>query len=285
MPSPTNRNTAAGNRYNFFFFTDDDGVILGSSPTRPAAGTGSGCLRIWGTKRATPVIPNPDVVISEGDDGELLTEYMFRSIASRGFIVEVATQDLPIAGVLQNVPVRSVGRGQFVVTDTDYLPTYNVGGIWQSRAIDAATGAQQWSGVIVPRGTATYLGRAEFNDRTPAVFRFFVTPVPAAWSPLGYTFVDNNGDPTSAFYDEFKGYPNPITLHAFTGNGVLAAIPVDYAPVSVAATVLATTPPSGQGSTNAALASVSAAVPYNVTASVAPVINTRNGILYEFTGG
>lgn len=284
MPSPTNRNTAAGNRYNFLFFTDSDGVILGSSPTRPAAGTGSGCLRIWATKRATPTVPNPDVVIAEGDDGEILTEYMFRSIASRGFIVEVAAQDLPVAGVLQNVPVRSIGQGQFVVVDTDNQPTYNVGGIWQSRAVDAASGAQQWSGVIVPRGTATYLGRAEFNDRTPAVFRFFVVPVAAGWSPLGYTYLDNQGDPVSAFYDEFKGYANPITLHAFTGNAILAAIPVDYAPVSVAASVLATTPPSGQGATNATITSVTSTVPYAITATAAPASNTRNGLLYEFTG-
>lgn len=282
MPSPTNRNTAAGFRNHFLFFTDDDGVILGASPTRPAAGTGSGCLRLWAAKRAAATVPNPDVVIAEGDDGEVLTEYMFRSIASRGFIAEVAAQDLPAAGLLQNVPVRSIGRGQFVVVDTDTSPTYNVGAILQSRAVDAASGAQQWSGVIVPRGTATYLGRAEFNERTPAVFRFFITPVPAARSPLGYSYVDNNGDPVSAFYDEFKGYPNPITMHAFTGNGSLAAIPVDYPPISVAASVLAVTPPSGQGATSASIASVSAVVPYNITASVAPVQDWRAGLLYEF---
>lgn len=213
MPSPTNRNTAAGNRYGFLFFTDDDGVIIGSSPTRPAAGTGSGCLRMWAIKRAAATVPNPDVVMAEGDDGEILTEYMFRSIASRGFVAEIAAQDLPIAGVLQNVPVRTVGRGQFVVVDRDDSPTYNVGCILQSRAVETANGQQQWSGVIIPRGTATYLGRGEFNERTPAVFRFFITPVPAARSPLGYTYLDNNADPTSAFYDEFRGYPNPITPH------------------------------------------------------------------------
>ncbi len=288
MPTPIGKPTAAGFRNHFLFFTDDDGVITGSSPTRPAVGTGSGSLRLWAAKRAAPTVPNPDVVISEGDDGEILTEYMFRSIASRGFIAEVAVQDLVIAGLLQNVPVRNVGRGQFAVVDRSNAPTYNVGGILQSRAIDAASGAQQWSGVLIPRGTATYLGRQEYNDRTPAIFRFFVTPVPATWSPLGYTYLDNDGNPISTFYDEFKGYANPLTAHAFTGNNSLAVIPVDYQPINHGSPIdtayAAVSPPSGQGATAATVSSVTTTSPFAITLSGAPASNTRVGVIYEFTG-
>jgi hypothetical protein len=282
MPTPAGKNTAAGFRNHFLGFTDDDNVLIGSSPTRPAQGLSSGMMRLWAAKRAAPAVPNPDVVIDEGDDGEVLTEYMFRSIASRGFIAEVAAQDLTVAAVLANVPVRSVGRGLFVAVDVNSVPVYNACAILQSRAIDAFSGAQQWSGVLIPRATATYLGRAEYNDRTPGVFRFFITPQPAGWSPLGYTYLDNNSNPKSPFYDEFKLYPNPITMSAFTGNGVLAAIPVDYQPISVAASVLSTVPASGQGATNAAITSVTTAAPFAVTATVAPVAATRNTVLYEF---
>lgn len=278
------RNTAAGFRNHFLAFTDDDGVIIGASPTRPTSGTGSGMLRLWAAKRAAAAVPNPDVVIAEGDDGEVLTEYNFRSIASRGFVAEVAAQDLLIAGLLQNVPVRTVGRGQFVAVDRDNTPVYNVCSILQSRAVDIVSGANQWSGVVIPRATARYLGRAEFNERSPAVFRFFITPLPGGWSPLGYTYLDNTGSQTSTFYDEFKGYPNPITMHAFSGNGVLAAIPVDYAPISVAASVAANTPPSGQGATNAPITSVTAVKPFAITVTTAPAQDVRTGLLYEFQG-
>lgn len=282
MPTPAGKNTAAGNRFNFLGFTDADNVLLGSSPTAPAQGTSSGMLRLWAAKRAAATVPNPDVVIDEGDDGEILTEYMFRSIASRGFVAEIATQDFTIAGALANVPVRSIGRGEFVAVDVNNVPVYSVCAILQSRAIDAFSGAQLWSGLLIPRATATYLGRAEYNDRTPGVFRFFVVPQPAGWSPLGYTYLDNNSNPKSPFYDEFKKYPNPLTMQAFTGNGILAAIPVDYEPVSVAASVLSTVPPSGQGATNVAITSVTTASPFAVTATVAPVAATRNTVLYEF---
>lgn len=283
MPTPSGKPTAAGFRNLFLGFTDDDGVLIGASPTRPAQGTGSGMLHIWAVKRAAPTIPNPDVVIDEGDDGEILTEFNFRSIASRAFVIEVAADDFTAAGVLQNVPVRSIGRGQFVAADVNNVPSYNVCLILQSRAIDSYSGAQQWAGVIIPRAVANYLGRAEFNDRTPAVFRFYVTPQPAGWSPLGYTYLDNDSNPKSPFYDPFKGYTNPLTMQAFTGNGILAAIPVDYAPISVAASVLSTVPASGQGATNAAIASVTTATPFAITASVAPVAATRNTLLYEFS--
>jgi hypothetical protein len=278
------RNTAAGFRNHFLGFTDEDGVLLGNSPVRPAAGLSSGMLRLWAAKRAAATVPNPDVVIAEGDDGEVLTEYQFRSIASRGFLAEVAVQDLQNAGRITNVPVRNVGRGQFVVVDRSNAPTYNCTSILQSRSVDIITGAQQWAGVIIPRATATYLGRAEFNERTPAVYRFWITPLPAGWSPLGYTFLDSDGVQTTAFYDEFKGYPNPITMAAFTGDGLETDIQVDLRPVSAAASVLAVTPPSGQGATAAVVASVTnLATPYSINAQVAPTLNWRAATLYEFT--
>lgn len=285
MPTPAGKPTAAGNRNHFLFFTDDDGVIIGSTPTRPANGTGSGSIRLWAAKRAAPATPNPDVVIDEGDDGEILTEYQFRSIASRGFVAEVAVLDLVIAGALANVPVRSIGAGQFVAVDVNNVPVYNCGSILQSRAIDAQSGAQQWSGLIIPRATATYLGRAEFNDRTPGVFRFFITPQPAGWSPLGYTYLDNNGSPKAPFYDYFKGYANPLTMHAFSADGILAAIPVDYQPVNrspLNTAYVGVTPPSGQGATAATVSSVQTTTPFSITLSAAPAVANRVGLLYEF---
>ncbi len=285
-PTPAGKPTAAGNRYHFMFFADDDGVITGSSPTHPANGSGSGSIRIWATKRAAPATPQPDIVIDEGDDGEILTEYQFRSIASRAFVAEVAIFDPVFAGVLSNMPVRSVGAGQFVSVDVNNVPIYNCGTILQSRSIDPQSGAQQWQGIIIPRATAAYLGRAEFNDRTAGVFRFMITPQPAGWSPIGYTYIDNNGNPKQMFDDYFKGYPNPLTLHAFSGDGIVTAIPVDYTPVNrlpLNSAIVMTTPPSGQGGTLATVSSVQTTSPFSITVSAAPATATRVGLLYEFT--
>lgn len=286
MPTPQGKPMAAGLRNHFLFFEDDDGVIIGSSPTRPANGSGSGSLRLWAAKRAPATVPNPDVVIDEGDDGEVLTEFMFRSVASRGFVAEIAVQDLTVAGKLANVPVRSLGRGRFVAVDVNNVPVYKCGVILQSRAIDPATGAQQWSGVIIPSASATYLGRAEYNDRTPGVFRFYITPQPAGWSPLGYTYLDNDSNQKTPFYDEFNNYGHPITMHAWTGDGMTAIIPVDYQPVNDLpnSVVAATTPPSGQGATAATVSSVTTTSPYAVTLSAAPATAARTGVLYEFAG-
>lgn len=279
----TPKNTAAGFRNLYMGFVDDDGVLIGSSPTAPSPGTGSGMLRLWAAKRAPATVPSPDVVIAEGDDGEVLTEYSFRSIASRGFIAEVAAQDLDTAGALANLPVRTIGRGQMVGLDRNDAPVYNVCCILQGRSTNITGGGKGWSGVVVLRATATYIGRAEFNERNPAVYRFFVTPLPTGWTPAGYTLLDNNGGQVVQTYDEFRGYPNPITMHAFTGNGVLAAVPVNNSPVSVAASYAANTPPSGQGATNAPITSVTTSSPFAITLTTAPAQAVRTVILYEYS--
>jgi len=274
-----NRAAAGGNRYAFMWFKTSDGFATGSTPTAPATGAaGSGVINIRGIKTASPAVPEPDALQITGDD-DLIGELEFPSLETRRFTIEYSVEDLQVLSTLLNITLKTWGEARVALLDIVNPPTYNVGFIFQSRAIQqdtASLGAAGWSGTIVPQATATPLGRAAFEERGAAVFRMSITPQIAGYDPLGLTINPANYNTTGARLQPFTA-ENPVALHTARGNGTVTTFNLLYAPIS-AAKVAATV-----NRTNATVTAVST-TNKTATLSTAPAADAVVTFVYEFEG-
>lgn len=277
-------NTAAGNRYNQIIFLGSDGFPTGKTFSRPAAGTSTngGMLRLYGAKQATPTIPTPSPVVVTAEDGYTRHEYNFPSDASRGFEIQLAEQDLMTAMRVQDMPLKSYAGGKVGYGDIQDVLLPPVAAIFQSWAIDSTTGIKKWAGDFIASGTLAYLDRDSFNERTGAIFRYYLTPQPSAYEPWGYTIFDNNGTAKPSTYLPFQDFLYPVTMHAYTGNAIATVFPTDYQPVNVASSMAVTE------RIDQPITSVQTTVPYGMTFTGAPTSNGgvggRGVMMYQFRG-
>lgn len=284
MPSQV----AAGNQKSFMGFNDpNDGLFIGNTltngvPTSPAAGssTGGGMLKVLGIKNAPAAIPDSDAVIDTGDDGEVMYEFDFVSIAARGFVAEVAVQDLSQVALWQNYSVQNLAGARYTALDTDNMPLFDTCFLLQSRAIrsDAqSNGSQRWNATFFPHCTARYLGRATYAERTPAVFRWLIRPQLTSHDMAGFTVLDANSNQKDARKFEWEDLQYPITMHAFKGNNVATVFPTDYTPVSTSLSAVVLERVA------AALASVQTTAPVGFTlSSAASTLGKRGIFIYQF---
>lgn len=234
---PSRNVVSAGNKAGFGGFCDDEGFLIGKTPTAPTAGTSTngGMFRVIGIKRATPTTPEPESVIASWDD-DTFTEFQFNSIQPRRFLVDVAIEDLDTWGYILNMPVNSLGSMDISYQDRADAPQYNMCFLFQSRAKKeraADAGQKAWSGIFIHNATAAVLGRVEYNERTVAIYRLSITPVMTTHNLWGSTIYDRDSVITPAIYSPFES-DYPVTVHRSTG--ALAIIPVDYQPASAAQT-------------------------------------------------
>jgi hypothetical protein len=274
----SDRNTAAGNRFNFAGFLDTYGFLIGKTTTRPTAGTSTngGMLRLYGAKQATPTVPTPSPVVVTAEDGYTRHEYNFPSDQSRGYEIQLGEEDLRTAMRIQNMPLTSYAGGDVGYVDIQDVQLPSMCAILQSWAIDSETGVKKWSGVYIPSAQMAYLGRDSFNERTGAIFRYYMTPQPVAYDMIGATIFDSDGTAKNVTYLPFRGFDYPVTLHAYTGNAIATVFPTDYQPVNVASAKAATE------RVNQAIASVQTTAPVGVTFSAAPASNGRGIVFYQF---
>ncbi len=274
----SDRAAAAGNRYNFGIFLDSNGFPIGKTLTRPTAGssTNGGMFRFEGAKQANPTVPAPDPVVDTSEDGFRRYEYPFPNISPRTFEIQLAEQVLRTAMLVQNMPLKSYAGGQVGYSDVADVLLPPVCVILQSWMIDAVTGVKKWGGVFIPSGTLAYLGRDTFNERTPALFRYSLTPNVSNYEPWGYTIFDSDGTAKGATYLPFQDFDFPLTLHAYTGNAVATVFPTDLQPVNVASS-MAVTERVAQ-----AITSVQTTSPYGVTFTAAPSSGGRGVVVYQF---
>lgn len=271
---------ASGFAYVQIGFLDSNGFFVGSSTSAPASGaTGSGMTFVTGVKQASPNSGEPEYVQITGD-GKLLGEFDYESLASRGFIIETSISNLTLDATLQGTNVVSFGDGKLGVMDIIDAAEINACLILQSRAKKYDTGSigqKGWSGIIIPMAIVKPLGRASFEERGAAVYRYSVAPQVSDHTPWGLTILDSNFGTTGARYLPFN-FENPITMHAHTGNASLQTWNLDRQPVSAAKTVLY--------SDRVALtvSSVSTSSPYSVTTSAsAPITGAHLVTTYEFS--
>lgn len=233
-----NRAIAAGNRYAFAWFIDDNGFMTGASTTAPANGAaGSGAFTLSGIKTAAPTIPEPDVVQVTGDDA-LQGEFSFDSIETRAFTIEYTVEDLSLIATILGVTLTTWGEVRTALMDVPNPPERNMGFIFQSRAKKADTGAQGqkgWNGKFIPLATFTPLGRASFDERGAAVFRGQISPQSSGYDPFGVSILTSNYGTTAARQIPFNA-ENPIHIKTWRGDNTTTAFTLDYVPVSAAKT-------------------------------------------------
>lgn len=271
--------TAAGNRFTQLGFLDpNDGMFIGATGTAPAAGasTDGGMLFLPATKNANRVTPNPEFTQVTGEDGELLHQYDWNSIADRGFPFELSAEDLQQYGIIQNMPVNNWLSGQYTFDDIASVNLPNMMGVLQSRYKRLSDGVGRWGGVVIPNGTVRVIGRAGFNERGAAIFRLFITPQPSSYDMMGFTIVDSDSQPKYARGIPFNNLSHPVTFHAFKGDGATALFAVDRSPISVA-TATATIE-----RVTASLLSVTSSSPYGITLSSNAASGKRGILAYEF---
>lgn len=275
----SNRGIAAGAQYSFLGYYDQNGFLTGGTPTAPANAltTGSAFTHILGIKEASPTVPAPDEVVIDGDDIRL-GSFTFDSIASRGFEIQVAAYNLDQEADMLGTNVQTVGTMKLGVSDIVDRVERNCCLILQSRnqSQDAGTkGVAKWGGVFIPLATVVPLGRQTFSSRTGAIWRLFVTPQPSSQHPWGVTFSENNAGTAGATLMPFTS-DNPITMHVFSGDGIVTSWNLKHRPVSATAT--------SAWADRVALTvnSVSRTSPYPMVLSAAVRASGRIAVAYEF---
>lgn len=267
---------AAGNRFTYGGFIDDNGFFVGSSPTAPANGASSGAFQIEGIKEASPTIPDSDVVPVTGDD-VLLGEFDFDPIANRRYIMTYAVENLDILAAIMGVNVVNIAGADSVMLDVDEMPEYNLRFIHQSRAKAQDTGVKgqaAWDVLVVNLAAARPLGRQSFSERTAAAFRMSVTPQLASYRIGGVTIATATEGVLAARYQKFQSQ-YPFYLQAYTGDGTANPITLLKTPVSTSDIAIFA------NRVNVGIASINTSTP-SVTPSSSIAAGARVEIFYQY---
>lgn len=232
------RQVAAGNQRSIMWYINGFGFPTGGSPSDPSQGAaGSSAILIRGIKTSAPAIPNPDTVQVTGDD-DLIAEFYFNNIGSRGFEITYSIEDLDVLATHLGIILQNWGEARVAIMDNVNAPERDMGFVFQSRAKkqdSGVAGQKAWGGLVVPLSTYTPLGRVQFEERGAAVFHGYVVPQLAGYDPFGITIQSSqygtSGGRLMPFTSEY-----PLMLHAHRGNGALSTFTLDYKPISAAKT-------------------------------------------------
>lgn len=278
--APFKKQVAAGYQRCYAWFVDDNGLPTGSGVSAPSNGaTGSAATWIRGVQEASPTIPSPDNVQVPGDD-DLIAEFTFASLDSRGFEIQYAIEDLDFLATLLGVTLQNWGEARVAIMDIVNPPDRNMGFIFQSKAKKqdvGVMGQKAWGGSIVPIAQVQPLGRATFSGRTGASFRMYVTPQIAGYDPFGLTIQSALYGTSGGRYQPFTS-EYPLTLHVHGGTGAVTQFTLDHKPVSVAKTAVYA------NRVAATVNSVATSSPYSETLSAAPAGSARVVSIYEHDG-
>lgn len=281
--------SAAGNRWNFGLFLDSDGLPIGNTHTRPAAGssTNGAPFRFRMPKSVTPTTsPTPTPTLATGEDGIDQHRYQFPADNTQVTAITVSAEDLVVIGKIQNMPVNLFAGGQYVGLGENLDP-FDVALIFNSQSIRVSDGAGLWKALIYPRATLTYAGGDGFNERGVRQFRFDFVAQPVSYEPWGVTVL--NADSVQVAEDKitWENLAYPITMQAFTGNDAqdtfdLAYRPIDTDSIDVAICSEIT---GVRAATIATVSAVQTTSPYNFQLSAAPSPSgVRGTAVYQFSG-
>lgn len=281
--------SAAGNKWNFCWFLDTDGLPKGNTHTRPANGgsVNGGPMRFRMPKAVTPTTtPTPTVTLATGEDGIDQHRYQFPADNTQVTAITLSVEDLTQIALIQNMPLVSFAGGQYVGLGENLNP-FDVCLLFQSWSVRVSDGAKLWKPLIYPRATLTYAGRDGFNERGVALFRFDFVAQPVSYEPWGASVLNAAGALATEDKITWEGLPYPITMQAFTGDNSAQTFALDYPPIDTASIeVLLCSPITGvRGATDSPVASVDTTPPaYGFTLSGTPGTGYRGLALYQFNG-
>ncbi len=212
---------AAGFERLDFMVLDSTGIAAGSTGTVSAGATGSAAGRFLGVQTAEIRIGEPAEVPIPGDDGNQGT-FIFGSDQIPGFDVIVGVHDLTNDGIFQGTNVLTEGSASIGVLDPT-LPVYaDLALVAVSRSkskVPNSDGVANYTGVIIPKCQAVPLGRATFQGREGAGFRYRILPTRSSAYPWGRTLKDTAaGEGTAGGVIFPWSAENPMTMHRWTGD-------------------------------------------------------------------
>lgn len=266
---------AAGVQECFWSQIDSSGFMTAYDGTTTQGATASGMRQWTGMKKANPVPVEPDFPLITGDDGPI-GRIPFGSNATPEWIAEQAVNDFDANAQLQSTTAFQLGDAYlnaFQPLDGVY-PDICV--IYNSKAKNSPTNTAAWEGVLFPACNAVPLHRDQYQERTPAVFKYKLLANPASVFPWGVTITEALQGTVTPVGFEFQA-DNPIIMQRFTGDGATTVFNLQKTPVSVSKTIVWT----GNGQV-VALASVST-TNKTMTFTVAPALGAKIEVFMEYT--
>jgi hypothetical protein len=232
----TRKVIAAGFTNVFYGVLDADGMLLGTTLSLNAGNTaGSGMTRFEGAKSGPISVPEPDVVTVTGDD-EAKGSFTFDSTDLANCILTTSIKDENFEALCMGLEVVTLGDIEMVgVGQPENPQRRDMCFIFQRRAKSrdvGEIGVSKWEGIFIPKATVTPM-YAAFEERTPATYQYKVTLNKSDRMLWGETFgLSTWGTEQLAFHQFITD--NPITLHAWRGDGVETGFYTDYTPASAA---------------------------------------------------
>lgn len=275
------KSLTAGVQNCWLSFLDPFNFAIGNTTSTLSAGSIRGSYPFIGIQQMPTGIPEGEPVPIPGDD-TVLGSILFDSDAPREFLMNFGQGDQALDALLQGTLVSSEGRTSIGLIDPAHPVYPTVCLIVQSRSIKrdvGVSGQAAWSGFIYPVVQIQPLNRETFQGRTAGSYRYKGVAQSAGHKPWGLTILDNVDGDSGAYALEFKS-PNPLTMDAFTANGVTTSWVLNKTP-AVSAPLTEATRPYIERVLD---------TPVSVTASTKTVVlssgftsGNRGVILYEYS--
>lgn len=233
---------AAGFERLEFHVYNSSGFIAGPTGSLTAGAAGAAAGRIRAVKTMDLNIPDPEITNITGDNA-FQGAFIWDPSQAPGFTIEAAINNPTYNGVFQETNVVTVGEvklGALMPGGPTY-PDVCLLAVSNAKSKDSGFGGlSKFTGVIVPKCNIVPLGRAGFNERGEATYRFRVVVNISDSNAWGETFLAPTWGTTEMPIQEWSA-DNRVSLHAFqqnSGNSVSAFGPLLYTPVTTAKTKL-----------------------------------------------
>lgn len=286
--NPSTNQSAAGARYFFGWFLDSDGIPIGRTHTRPAAGTSTngGPVRFRMPQSVTPTSrPSATPLVVAGEDGFDQHRYQFPADVNQITTIALAAEDLEAAGLITNRQLITIAGGTLLPMGEILTPFDMCLLFWQwSR--DYASGALRWKPTFYPQATLRYRGGDAVQIRAARVFNFEFVSQPVSYNPWGTTILDANSVQVQGDLYSGEEFDYPFVFQAFTGDNSQQTFALDYKPVNVASTTVYEASPivGVRAAVERAVASVDTVAPYGFTLTPTPAQDGRGLAIYQFQG-
>lgn len=227
----------AGFRFNFYGVIDSNGYFIGGTATAPTAGnqTGSGMIRLQGSRTLPVNIPEPENQVVTGDD-EPEVSFDFAAEDLPNGILETSVRNNTFEALAQKTKVQTLGDLEISTLDPKDRGSETLCFLLSRRAKSWAAGSQgvkKWECLFAALASVTPLyTTVEQRTFTPYQYKINLSKS----GRTGWSTVSENLHGTTAAPLFPIDSDNPLYLHRWTGDNSEDAFTQTYAPVSQAKT-------------------------------------------------
>lgn len=233
---PLKKSFGAGVQLAYWSQVDTRGHMTAWDGTTTTGPTSSGMRQFVGIKSANPAPVEPEFPLITGDDGPI-GRIDFGTNETPNWIMEIAVSDLDADGALQGTTPHAIGDAYFNSFQPLDAVYPDICLIYNSKAKNHPTSTKAWRSLLCPIVTAVPLDRDNYQERTPAVYKYKLLANPAVKYPWGVTITEAIAG-TAQTIGFVVQSDNPIICHRLTGDGSNTTFNVPKAPISTAKTIV-----------------------------------------------